>query len=101
MTGLKKVVRRRTERVFDHHQRRIVVQLEPGDILAMREERRKGWVRISIQSLYIHLVHRDAVERVRKFEKRTKELIKLGLEEGRRPVRSPPGDLAESEAMAG
>lgn len=79
MTDLNRVVRRRTTRVFDHHGRRIVVQLEPGDILAMKEERRKSWVRIAIPTLYAHVVYRDAIERVRKFEKRTKELVKAGL----------------------
>jgi len=80
MTELERVVRRRTKRVFDHHGRRIIVQLEPGDILAMKEERRKGWVRIAIPSLYAYVVHRDAVERVRKYEKRTKDLMKSGLD---------------------
>lgn len=80
MTDLERIIRRRTKRAFDHHGRRIVVQLEPGDILAMREERRKQWVRVAIPTLYVQLVHRDAIERVRRYEKRTKELIKSGLD---------------------
>ena len=80
MTGLNKIVRRRTNRAFDHHGRRIVVQLEPGDILAMKEERRKSWVRIAIPSLFAYVVWRDATERVRKYEKRVKELVKSGLD---------------------
>lgn len=80
MTDLHKIVRRRTCRPFDHHGRRIVVQLEPGDILAMKEERRKQWVRIAIPSLYAYVVWRDATERVRRYEKRVKELVKSGLD---------------------
>lgn len=59
MTNREKEVRRRTLRAFDHHGRR-------------------GVVRVSLQTLYVWLVQRDAVERVRKYEKRTKELIKAG-----------------------
>lgn len=80
MTDLDRVVRRRTKRVFDHHGRRIVVQLEPGDILAMREERRKEWIRVAIPTLYARVVHQDAIERVRRYEKRTRELVKAGLD---------------------
>ena len=80
VTDLHKIVRRRCARPFDHHGRRIVVQLEPGDILAMREERRKQWVRIAIPSLYAYVVWRDATERVRKYERRVKELTKAGLD---------------------
>jgi hypothetical protein len=80
MTDLKRIVRRRTSRAFDHHGRRIIVQLEPGDILAMKEERRKTWVRIAIPTLYAEVVYRDATERVRRYQKRTKELIKAGVD---------------------
>lgn len=80
MTGLQKVVRRRTLRAFDHHGRRLVIELMPGDILSMREERRRDPVRVSLQTLYVWLVQRDAVERVRKYEKRVKELVKNGLD---------------------
>lgn len=78
MTNLEKEVRRRTLRAFDHHGRRLIVSFAPGDVLTMREERRRGVVRVSLQTLYVWLVQRDAVERVRKYEKRTKELIKAG-----------------------
>lgn len=78
MTNLNKVVRRRTHRPYDHHGRRIVVQLEPGDILAMREERRKEWFRIAIPTLFTYIVRMDAESRIRSFERRRKELIKSG-----------------------
>ena len=80
MTDLNRIVRRRTKRVFDHHNRRIVVQLEPGDILAMKEERRKDWYRIAIPSLFQYVIWLDATERVRQYKKRTKELMKAGLD---------------------
>jgi hypothetical protein len=80
MTNLEKAVRRRTLRAFDHHGRRLIVEFAPGDVLIMREERRKASVKVSLQTLYVWLVQRDAVERVRKYEKRTKELIKAGLD---------------------
>jgi hypothetical protein len=79
MTPLAKPVQRRTQRPFDHRGRRIVVRLEPGDILAMREERRTGWVRIAIPSLYQELVYRDALARVRNFKRRKAQLIKEGM----------------------
>jgi len=80
MTNLEKIVRRRTLRAFDHHGRRLIVELAPGDVLAMREERRKASVRVSLQTLYVWLVQRDAIERVRKYERRIKELVKAGLD---------------------
>lgn len=80
MTNLEKEVRRRTLRAFDHHGRRLIVSFSPGDVLIMREERRKASVRVSLQTLYVWLLQRDAVERVRKYEKRTKELVKAGLD---------------------
>lgn len=93
MTDLTRIVRRRTKRTFDHHGRRIIVQLEPGDILAMKEERRKTWVRIAIPTLYAHVVWRDAIERTRRYEKRTKELVKSGLDKrtARRQAREEAG----------
>jgi hypothetical protein len=46
----------------------------------MKEERRKTWVRIAIPTLYAEVVYRDARERVRRYEKLTKELVKAGLD---------------------
>jgi hypothetical protein len=39
MTDLAKPVRRRCREQFAHYRKRIVVSLEPGDVLAMRLER--------------------------------------------------------------
>lgn len=39
MTDLNKRVSRRTRAAFAHYRRRIIVSLEPGDVLGMRLER--------------------------------------------------------------
>lgn len=39
MTGLHKPIHRRTAAPFAHYRKRIVVTLEPGDVLTMRLER--------------------------------------------------------------
>jgi hypothetical protein len=67
MTNLDKIIKRRTIRpAGDHTRRRLVVMLEPGDILAMREERRRTIVRGALSKIYWILVKWDAAERKRK-----------------------------------
>ena len=39
MTDLHKTIRRRSREAFAHYRKRIVVSLEPGDVLGMRLER--------------------------------------------------------------
>jgi hypothetical protein len=56
MTDLEKTVRRRTRHPFAHYRRRIVVILEPGDILAMRLERTRTPYRAPIAAVYRQLV---------------------------------------------
>jgi hypothetical protein len=54
MTALKKTISRRTERKFAHYDRRIVVSLEPGDILGMRLEREpaRNTIRAPLADIY-------------------------------------------------
>ena len=51
MTDLRKTIMRRTVGTFNHQGRRIVVALEPGDVLALREERTKKWFRAPIANV--------------------------------------------------
>ena len=56
MTDLERTVRRRTRFPFAHYRRRIIVILEPGDILAMRLERTRTPYRAPIAAVYRQLV---------------------------------------------
>ena len=79
MTDLNKAVRRRgTVPVHALCYRKLVVQLEPGDVLAMREDRRRQWVRATFAELYTMLLQSQAVKADRQFRKRVAELIKAG-----------------------
>lgn len=67
MTPLSKAVSRRTARPFMHYQRRLVVTLLPGDVLAIRLEREREAraVCTSIAVLYQQLVTRRAASEAR------------------------------------
>jgi hypothetical protein len=56
MTPLTRTVTRKTANAYDHHGAPLVVSLEPGDILSIRELRRKYTVSIGLHGLYTHLV---------------------------------------------
>jgi hypothetical protein len=56
MTDLEKTVRRRTRLPFAHYRKRIVVMLEPGDVLAMRLERHRTVFRAPIPNVYRQMV---------------------------------------------
>ncbi len=71
MTSLEKPVRRRSRALFGHYRRRIVVILEPGDILAMRLERTRKTYRAPLQNVFRQLAEWHAVaEALRKKEER-------------------------------
>jgi hypothetical protein len=55
MTELNKPVCRRTCSMFAHYGRRIVVVLEPGDLLAMRLERTRLVYRATLANVYRQL----------------------------------------------
>jgi len=56
MTDLMRVVKRRTCRPAELVRRRLVVMLEPGDTLAMREHGRRKVYRKSLERIYKQLV---------------------------------------------
>ena len=56
MTSLEKAVKRRTRFPFAHYRKRIVVILEPGDVLTMRLERTRTAYRAPIPAVYRQLV---------------------------------------------
>jgi len=71
MTELERPVRRRTRSQFAHYRKRIVVILEPGDILAMRLERSRTVFRATLAGVYRQLVEwHTAAERRRKSTER-------------------------------
>lgn len=65
MTDLLRTVRRRTRVPFAHYRKRIVVSLEPGDVLAMRLERTRTTYRATLAAVYRQLAtwHADAERR--------------------------------------
>lgn len=67
MTDLTKTIRRRTVDTFAHYQRRIVVSLERGDLLALRLERTRTTYRATLDDVFRQLAHWHAeAERARK-----------------------------------
>ena len=54
MTILKKTVRRKCAKPFGRYS--LIVQLEPGDILSMRESHSRKWYSVSLEGLYIQMV---------------------------------------------
>lgn len=51
MTELKKTVRRRTVSPYNHRRKRVVVSLEPGDVIGFRLERDRKTFRAPIHRL--------------------------------------------------
>ena len=67
MTELTKTIRRRTVDPFAHYQKRIVVSLERGDLLALRLERTRTTYRATLDDVFRQLAHWHAeAERARK-----------------------------------
>ena len=56
MIELRKPVCRRSRAPFAHYRRRIVVTLEPGDVLAMRLERTRTTYRGTLADIFRELV---------------------------------------------
>ena len=66
MTDLNRPVKRRTCRPVDLVRRRLVVILEPGDTLAMREHGRRKIYRRSLERIYLQMVRWQVDEDRRK-----------------------------------
>ena len=52
MTDLHKTIRRRSREQFAHYRRRIVISLEPGDVIGMRLERTRTTYRAPLASVF-------------------------------------------------
>ncbi|MBI5385078.1 MAG: hypothetical protein HZA90_10370 [Verrucomicrobia bacterium] len=77
MTDLLKPVRRRSRAPFAHYRKRIVVSLEPGDVLAMRLERTRTTYRATIAAVFRTLADWHARAEVRR--KREERKARRGL----------------------
>ena len=79
MTVLEKPVKRKgTIPVHSIGNKKLIVQLEPNDILAMREENKRSWFKASFSEVFIMLVqiHNKRVNNY--INQRSKELLKTG-----------------------
>ena len=57
MTDLRRTVRRRTVAPCATVRRRLVVALEPGDVLAIREEGRRRWYSAPLARVFVTIAH--------------------------------------------
>lgn len=60
MTELRKPVRRRTVEAVPSVRRKLVVAMEPGDVLAFREHGRRKWYRAPIAAIFFQVVRWNA-----------------------------------------
>ena len=77
MTTLSKPVRRVSRGTFGHGRkaRRLVVSIEPGDIITLREQRCRKAYSITMDDLMWHLVRLDAARARAEKRKRKKGLL--------------------------
>jgi hypothetical protein len=68
VTILERPITRKTKKNFMHYRRPLIVTLEPGDLLTIREHRCKRLVYIDLHALYI-----EALRRTIAAEKRAKK----------------------------
>jgi hypothetical protein len=54
MTLLNKTVRRKCAKPFGKYH--LIVQLEPGDMISMRESHSKKWYTLTLEGLYVQMV---------------------------------------------
>lgn len=74
MNEITRPLKRRTREPFAHYRRRIVVMLEPGDVLAMRLEGTRTTYSAPIESVFRQLAHWHALRaRREKAERRKKK----------------------------
>jgi len=72
MTELNKPIRRRARTPFSYYRKRIVVSLEPGDLIGMRLERTRKTFRAAIGDVFRQIIqwHANADPRQRKEERK-------------------------------
>ena len=56
VTELRRIVQRRTAEPASHRRRRLVVRLEPGDVLSFREEHGRKWFSAPLTRIYRQVV---------------------------------------------
>lgn len=78
-TDLKKPVVRRTIEPHDYHNRRIVVILEPGDVIGFREERCRKVFRAPISKVFRQVVRWNAEAEHSKKKKRHTRTVNRSL----------------------
>jgi hypothetical protein len=79
-TSLKRVVVRKCERPSRHNGRRLIVILEPGDIIGMREEGRRTTYKAPLEKVFFVLARWHADEEIRRKKeekKQRKEMRKI------------------------
>ena len=73
MTGLKKTVTRKCDKPIGKYN--LIVQLEPGDMISMRESHSRKWYTVSLHGLFYDLV-KSGVATDRSDKAKLKELKK-------------------------
>ena len=80
MTDITKVVKRRTsDTVFSKGHRRIILSIEPGDLLGFRLERTKRTYTARIVDLYNVALEWEVNKARRDYDNRVKSLVKSGM----------------------
>ena len=76
MTDLHKTIRRRSRDQFAHYRKRIVISLEPGDVIGMRRERTRTTYRAPLASVFRTLAdwHARAEARAKREARKLKRL---------------------------
>lgn len=94
MTTLKKTVRRvaATTTVFDRGHRRVIVTLEPGDMIGLRAERTRTTYRLTLEDAYNIAMTRTILAERREHNRRVASLVKAGH------TRKQANAIARSEA---
>jgi hypothetical protein len=56
VTELRRTVERRTAEPVNHRKRRLIVRMEPGDVLSFREEHGRKWFSAPLNRVYQQVV---------------------------------------------
>jgi len=56
VTELRRIIIRRTAGTFDHRKRRLIVRLEPGDVIGIKEERTHKWFSAPLSRVFHQIV---------------------------------------------
>ena len=72
MTDLLKPIKRRTKLPFGHYRKKIIVQLEPGDIISMKLERSRTWYTAPLDDVFLTLAqwHANARRKERRLSRK-------------------------------